>query len=50
MRKEGDKRVEVKLSAPLFIPEITEKNLLKTSSFQHEASYFVESMVISAIQ
>lgn len=29
LRKDGDKKVETKLSAALFIPEITEKNLLK---------------------
>jgi hypothetical protein len=37
MRKEGDKKVEVKLSAPLFIPEIIEKNLLKPVASPTEA-------------
>ncbi len=37
IRKEGDKRVEVKLSAALFIPEITEKNLLKLAEAPTEA-------------
>ena len=37
MRKEGDKKVEVKLSAPLFIPEIIEKNSLKPVASPSEA-------------
>jgi len=37
LRKQGDKKVETKLTTPLFIPEITEKNILTPKTNPTEA-------------
>ena len=37
LRKDGDKKVETKLSAKIFIPEVVEKNLLSPMENPTEA-------------